>query len=133
MTQEDFRKRLDTIGATAQARPAPRATVPERPRATIGHYAFGLFWGLLLGGFVVYLNQSYDLLFRGPDPAPLWALLALAFFLASLLALGVMLVAGLLRLLTGRVGGRRWAVLGSVLIGLGFGAYVGRFALAAGL
>lgn len=133
MTQEDFRKRLDTIGATAQARPAPSGTVPVRPRATIGHYAFGLFWGLLLGSFVVYLNQSYDTIFRGPDPAPLWAFLGLAFILVSLLALGVMLVAGLLRLLTGRVDGRRWAVFVSVLVGLGFGAYLGRFALAAGL
>jgi hypothetical protein len=44
-----------------------------------------------------------------------------------------MFIAGILRLLTGRVDSRRWAVLVSVLVGLGFGSYLGRFALVAGL
>lgn len=132
MSHQDFRKRLDAIGATAQTRSAPKAAA-VRPRAGIGHHAFGLAWGTGLGAAMVYLNQSYDALFRGTDPAPLWALLGVAFFVISVLAMAAMLLASLLMLLMGRGFGRVWAVLGSVFLGLGVGAFLIRFALAEGL
>ena len=75
---------------------------------------------------MVYLNQSYDALVRGPSGPEPWALIAIGFLLVSVLVLGVMLLSGLLYALAGRFGRRRWMVLLGTFVGLGFGAYLAR-------
>jgi hypothetical protein len=132
MAREEFQQRLDRIGSRPVTPPSgAAASVRAAQSGGALHMVGGGIWGVALGFLMVYLNQSYETLVRGPSGPEPWALVAIGFLLLSVLVLGVMLLSGLLYALAGRLGRRRWMVLFGAFIGLGFGAYLARAALSA--
>ncbi|MHA3915036.1 hypothetical protein [Halovulum sp. GXIMD14793] len=120
---------MANIGLQAEPRSDQDRRRPQSNTGSLGSILFGVVWGAVLVFAAMYANENYDALTRNAQddlaPTPIFWILAGTVAL-SVLAVFVMLMAGIIKFLTGRSSSGRWFVLLGLLIGVALGTHANR-------